>query len=447
MALDVVQAIITKRDGKSLPPEAIEELVRSYTAGSLPDYQMSAFLMAAFLKGLDEAESAALTRAMLHSGIVVDLSAVPGKKIDKHSAGGVGDKISISLVPLVAACGVPVPMISGRGLGHSGGTLDKLESIPGFRTDLTLAEFSSQMASLGVAMIGQTDEIAPADRKIYALRDVTGTVEYEPFINASVMSKKLVEGIDGLVLDVKCGIGAFMTTVAQAESLATMLVHTGEQFGKRTVALLTRMDNPLGYAVGNWPEVYEAAQVLRGAYVPDVSELTIALAGEMIHLGGVAESPAEGRAVASRALSDGSAYDKFVELVLVQGGDPWSLDEPLFYRRPEFEVTYEGPAGVLRAIDARAVGWVSVSAGAGRRNLGEVVDPGAGIIFHKRVGDRLEPGESIATIYSRRTAEIDRAVSSIRGALTVIDEEFSPPPIIMRKYTRDGWTNFPSDEE
>lgn len=446
MALDVVQAIITKREGKSLPPEAIEELVRSYTAGSLPDYQMSAFLMASFLRGLDEAESAALTQAMLYSGIIVDLSAIPGKKIDKHSAGGVGDKISLCLAPLVAACGVPVPMISGRGLGHSGGTLDKLESIPGFRTDLTLDQFSSQMASIGVAMIGQTDEIAPADRKIYALRDVTGTVEYEPFINASVMSKKLAEGIDGLVLDVKCGIGAFMTTVEQAENLARLFVHTGDQFGKSTVALLTRMDNPLGYAVGNWPEVYEAAQVLRGKYVPDICELTIALAGEMLHLGEVAKSPADGRAVATRALSDGSAYDKFVELILVQGGDPWSLEETRFYRRPESEVVYDGPEGTLRAINARSVGWTSVSLGAGRRKLGEIVDPGAGIVFHKRVGDQIRKGDSVATLFSRRSSEVEAAAQSIRDALTVVEQDVSPDPIIMRKYTVDGWANFPSDD-
>jgi pyrimidine-nucleoside phosphorylase len=403
---------------------------------------MSAFLMAAFLNGLDEAESAALTRAMLHSGVVVDLSEIEGRKVDKHSTGGVGDKISLCLAPLVAACGVAVPMISGRGLGHSGGTLDKLESIPGFRTDLSLQAFRDQVATLGVAMIGQTDEIAPADRKIYALRDVTGTVEYEPFITASVMSKKLAEGIDGLVLDVKCGVGAFMTTREEAERLAAMLVKTGEQFEKSTVALLTRMDNPLGYAVGNWPEVFEAVRVLRGEYIPDVSDLTLALAGEMLHLGGVADSPSAGRSQAARALADGRAYDKFVELVLVQGGDPWALDSHRHYDTGERDVIYEGEPGILQSIDARAIGWASVSIGAGRSSLGDAVDPGAGIEFHKRAGDSLAPGERVATIYSNKTNETEEAIESIRRALAVSGDPVPAEPIILGRCTAEGWTKY-----
>lgn len=443
--MDVVQAIIAKREGRSLSPETIGDLVRSYTLGKLPDYQMSAFLMAAFLNGLDESESAALTRAMLYSGIVVDLSDVEAGKVDKHSTGGVGDKISLCLAPLVAACGVAVPMISGRGLGHSGGTLDKLESIPGLRTDLSLEAFRDQVASLGVAMIGQTDEIAPADRKIYALRDVTGTIEYEPFITASVMSKKLAEGVDGLVLDVKYGVGAFMTTREEAERLASMLVSTGEEFETKTVALLTRMDAPLGYTVGNWPEVYEAVRVLRGEFVPDVSDLTLALAGEMLHLGGVAESPSTGREQAARALADGRAYDKFVELVLVQGGDPWALDSHRFYDTDDFDVVYSGEGGLIQAIDARAVGWTSVSIGAGRSSLGDAVDPGAGIEFHKRVGDEVSDGERIATIYSNKSSEMPSAADSIREALTVDSTPSPEEPIILGKYTVEGWTRYDAE--
>lgn len=441
-SLDPVQAIIAKREKQTLPPETVVDLIKAYTAGTLPDYQMSAFLMAAFLNGLDLAESSAMTQAMLESGIRVDLSAVPGKKIDKHSTGGVGDKISLCLAPLVASCGVPVPMISGRGLGHSGGTLDKLESIPGFRTNLSLSEYRDQMASLGIAMIGQTHEIAPADRKIYALRDVTGTVEYEPFITASVMSKKLAEGIDGLVLDVKCGSGAFMTSRDRAETLATMLADTGERFGKPTVALLTRMDAPLGFAVGNWPEVYEAARVLRGEYVHDVSELTLALAGEMLHLGEAASSPAEGRSMASKALQDGTAYDKFVELILVQGGDPWSLDDPRFHPTEEYSVTHDGEAGVVSAIDSRWIGWASVSLGAGRRKLGESVDPGAGLELQIRVGDSIAAGDRIATLYSNRSVEVQAATEWIRAAVEVGGNPSSQAPLFLGRYAKGQWSPY-----
>ncbi|MDX1530802.1 MAG: thymidine phosphorylase, partial [Rhodothermales bacterium] len=305
-ALDLIRR---KRDGETLRPGEIDALVQAYTAGAVPDYQMSAFLMAALLRGMDEREAFALTEAMLHSGEVLDLSDVPGAKVDKHSTGGVGDKVSLVLAPVVAACGVPVPMISGRGLGHTGGTLDKLEAIPGFRTDLSTAAYRRQLGRLGLVMIGQTDEIAPADRKLYALRDVTGTVESIPFIAASIMSKKLAEGIDALVLDVKSGRGAFMKAEADARRLAETLVGIGERFGKKTVAHLTAMDVPLGRAVGNWPETAEATRCLQEADVPDLMTVVYALAGEMLHLGGVAETPAAGRAAAREAVASGAAFE------------------------------------------------------------------------------------------------------------------------------------------
>lgn len=433
--LNPVQAIIDKREGRPVEPSVIRALVESYTGGHLPDYQMSAFLMAAFLNGLDERESSALTEAMLASGKTVDFSSVSGVKVDKHSTGGVGDKISIALAPLVAACGVPVPMISGRGLAHSGGTLDKLESIPGFRTDLSLSDYRRQVETLGVAMIGQTDEIAPADRKIYALRDVTGTVEYAPFITASIMSKKLAEGIDALVLDVKWGRGAFMEDLEEAKNLAHMLVDVARHFETPSVALLTRMQAPLGNAVGNWPEVREAVRCLKGETVPDVTELVLKLAGEMLVLGGVAASTQEGEQRAAAAIEDGSGFEKLADLVLAQGGDPWALDDARPHNTVEIEVRYGGPPGFVTAIDSRAVGYLGVDIGAGRRTMDERVDPGAGIVFSKRVGDEIETGDLIATISTNRSDEAARFEAKLRETLSVGDEAADVPDLILDRFT------------
>ncbi len=431
-----VQVIIDKRDGKVVDASVIRSLIDSYTAGHLPDYQMSAFLMAAFLNGLDDAESWALTDAMLESGETVDLSSVEGIKVDKHSTGGVGDKISIALAPVVAACGVPVPMISGRGLGHSGGTLDKLESIPGFRTNLSLDEFRSQVGRLGVSMIGQTDEIAPADRKLYALRDVTGTVEYAPFITASIMSKKLAEGIDALVLDVKCGRGAFMQERARADELAHMIVDVAARFGKSTVAVLTRMDAPLGYAVGNWPEVREAVRCLKGDDIPDVTDLTLKLAGEMLALGGVVSSPDEGEAKAAAAIRSGLAFQKLADLVLAQGGDPWALDAERPHHVTEIEVRYlDGPTGYVTAIDAREVGYLAVDLGAGRRAMSERVDPGAGIVFRKRVGDEVEPGDLLATLSTNRPERAAEFERSLRSVVSVGEEPVTEAELFLGRFS------------
>ncbi len=320
-AMNVTDLIVRKRDGGALSRNDISDLIRAYTLGDVPDYQMSAWLMAAFLRGMSDDEMMALTESMLHSGSVLDLSDIPGTKVDKHSTGGVGDKVSILLAPIVAACGVPVPMISGRGLGHTGGTLDKLESIPGFDTALPIDEYRRQLGDLGIVMIGQTAEIAPADRKMYALRDVTGTVEFIPFIAASILSKKLAEGIDALVLDVKFGSGAFMKEESGARELAETMVRISEQFDKRTVALLTDMDEPLGRAVGNWPEVVESIEGLKGEGPDDVMEVTTALAAEMLVLGGAAEGDEDARRRVANVIENGDALDKLAELVERQGGD------------------------------------------------------------------------------------------------------------------------------
>ncbi|NBC16032.1 MAG: thymidine phosphorylase [Bacteroidetes bacterium] len=440
--MNPVHCITQKRDGHALDADALTALIDAYTRGDVPDYQMSAFLMAAFLQGMNEAETAALTDAMLHSGVVLDLSDTPGTKVDKHSTGGVGDKVSLLLAPIVAACGVPVPMISGRGLGHSGGTLDKLESIPGFRTDLTVHEYQAQLTDLGLVMIGQTDEIAPADRKLYALRDVTGTVECIPFIASSIMSKKLAEGIDALVLDVKCGRGAFMKTEPDARRLAETLVGIGERFGKRTVAWMTRMDVPLGRAVGNWPEVEESIRGLRGAEIPDLMEVTLALAGEMLHLGGVADSPEAGQQQAQEAVDSGAAFDVLTDLVEAQGGDVSVLHAP--DTRPDVPepidvVAPDDAEGAVQTIDALAIGYAAVDLGAGRRTKEDTVDPTAGHSLAKKPGEAVAPGEVLARLYTHRTDDVDRIAEDVRAAFTITDEASVVPPMCIDRYTADGW--------
>lgn len=442
---NAVDLIIRKREGKPLPPEALAELIAAYTAGAVPDYQMSAFLMAAFLNGLDETEAAALTRAMLHSGRVLDLSDIPGRKVDKHSTGGVGDKVSLLLAPLVAACGVPVPMISGRGLGHTGGTLDKLEAIPGFNVNLTIEEYRTVLTDLNVVMIGQTDEIAPADKKLYALRDVTGTVESIPLIAASIMSKKLAEGIDALVLDVKCGQGAFMKKEADARRLAETLVGIGREFGKPTVALLTAMEAPLGRAVGNGPETAEAVRALRGdeplgGPVDDVLEVTLALAGEMVWLGGMAESPAAGRERARQALGDGSAFETMRALVERQDGDVSVLDAPdRLHGEPVLTVTApDDMTGFVTEVDAYALGMAAVSLGAGRRTKEDNVDAKAGLVLNKTVGDAVEPGAPLATVTASDPSRAD--AESVRRAFVTAETPPEPGSVLLDRFDGDRWT-------
>ena len=434
--------IIKKRDGHALSTKAIQFLIDAYTRGDVPDYQMSAFLMAGLLRGLSKEETTALTRAMLHSGTILDLSYLPGKKVDKHSTGGVGDKVSLILAPLVAACGVIVPMISGRGLGHSGGTLDKLESIPGFRTDLSVEAYRKQLKKIGVVMAGQTEEIAPADRKLYALRDVTGTIECVPYIAASIMSKKLAEGIDALVLDVKCGKGAFMKEESRARRLAETLVHTGEEFGLKTTAWMTRMDKPIGYGIGNWPEIAEAIRSLKGETIPELTELTCVLAGEMLYLGKAAASPEAGKIHALQALHSGTAFEKFVELVKEQGGNVSVLFHP--EQRVDSAPTVELVAppyahGYITSIDALALGHLAVALGAGRRYKEDRVDPTAGILLNKQVGDDVEYGDILGWLYTKKASRIDDFIASFHAAFMYAEHPPEHDSILIDCYRNGQW--------
>ncbi|MBO6574269.1 MAG: thymidine phosphorylase [Rhodothermales bacterium] len=436
-----LEIIRLKREGGSIPAPALRELVLAYTRDEVPDYQMSAFLMAAFLKGMTGDETETLVEAMLRSGEVLDLSAIPGAKVDKHSTGGVGDKISLILAPLVACLGVNVPMISGRGLGHSGGTLDKLESIPGFRTDLSIARMKEQLADLNVAMIGQTAEIAPADKRLYALRDVTATVEFIPFIAASIMSKKLAEGLDGLVLDVKVGNGAFMKTEEQAQELAEALANVGNSRGCQTVALMTSMEEPLGHAIGNWLEVAESVDVLRGAGPADVAELSCVLAGEMLAIGGKSPSPEEGAEEAREALRDGRAFSRFAALVTAQGGDAASL-EACWEREgiaPVGDVTAPED-GYVTAIDAFQLGMAGVRMGAGRMRKEDAVDPFAGITLNKKVGDPVRAGETLARLHGSDPSRVTDQAREVGQAFTLGQERPTPQALVRGRYSDGGWS-------
>jgi pyrimidine-nucleoside phosphorylase len=428
-----------KRDGEELRAGEIAEFFRGYADGRLPDYQMAAFLMAVYFRGLSPAERAELVETMLRSGAVVDLSDLPGTKVDKHSTGGVGDKASLVLAPLVASLGVPVPMMSGRGLGHTGGTLDKLESIPGFRTDLTLSEFRRQLERLGCALIGQTDEIAPLDRRLYALRDVTGTVESIPLIAASIMSKKLAEGIDALILDVKRGSGAFLPELDRALELARTMIGIGEAYGKEVVALVTAMDRPLGYAVGNALEMEEAILTLRGEGPEDLRELTLALAGEMLALGGVAGSPGEGRAMAAAALDDGRALERMREIVEAQGGNPAVLDDPaILPQAPVRRVVEAARSGTVVEVEARSIGHAAVELGAGRRALGTPIDPAVGFHITVKPGDIVEAGEAVATVYARTPEDAERGREALVAAIRIGEGPAAPLPLVSHRVTRAG---------
>jgi len=406
----VVDLIRKKRDGQELSRGEIEGLIHGYTHGEIPDYQVAAWLMAAVLRGLTRAETAALTDAMLHSGQVLDLSEFSVRKVDKHSTGGVGDKTSLVLAPVVAAGGLLVPMISGRGLGHTGGTLDKLESIPGFTVNLPVADFRRVLRGCGCCMIGQTAEIAPADRKLYALRDVTGTVESPYLICASIMSKKLAEGIDALVLDVKTGSGAFMKKKEDAAFLAGLMVETGQRMGKKVVALITDMDQPLGMKIGNSLEVAEVLEILQGEGPADVRELCLELAAWMFHVGGAASSLAEGRQTAQQMIDSGRGLAKFREMVQLQGGDLSAVDDPGRLPRAKHTLEVLSPEnGYVAAIDCEAVGTACVILGGGRERKEDSVDPAVGIVLHKKVGDPVGAKEPLATIHYNSESRAARA--------------------------------------
>jgi pyrimidine-nucleoside phosphorylase len=439
-AVDVIRK---KRDGGELSRHEIESLVNSYTRGDIPDYQVSAWLMAVVLRGMTRAETAALTDAMLHSGEILNLSSLPAKKVDKHSTGGVGDKTSLVLAPLAAAAGVVVPMISGRGLGHTGGTLDKLEAIPGFNVNLPVDEFRRILETCGCAMIGQTAEIAPADRKLYALRDVTGTVESPYLICASIMSKKLAEGIDALVLDVKTGSGAFMKSEEDAAFLAELMVETAERMGKHVVALITDMDQPLGCMIGNALEVVEAVEVLRGEGPEDLRQLCFELAGWMLHLGGAADTVVGGKKQSERLIASGKALDKFRQMVELQGGDRRVVDNPKILLQAQHTMTIASPRdGYLASIQCEQVGSACVILGGGRERKEDSVDPAVGIVLHRKVGDVIAVGEPLATIHYNAENRVARAKQLLEDSYIIED---SPPlekrPLIHRVIGRPGEKN------
>lgn len=442
--MNPVELISKKRNGGTLTRDELQFLIDGYLREQLPDYQMSAFLMACYFRGMTREETVALTEIMLHSGKIVDLSEIPGLKVDKHSTGGVGDKVSLILAPIAAACGVPVPMISGRSLGHTGGTLDKLESIPGFRTNLSIAEYKDIIARIGLVMIGQTKEIAPADKKLYALRDVTATIECIPLIAASIMSKKLAEGIDGLVLDIKTGRGAFMKTYEEARNLASVLVNIGNQFGKETIGFITDMNQPLGVAIGNWVEVVESVECLRGVRgiddsSSDLMEVTHVLTGAMLMLGKKASNLEEGVQRSRKAITDGSAYKKFLELVEAQGGKVEAIENLEQYPLSRHSIEIKSDqSGFVGAIDPLEVGLTALALGAGRSRVDEPIDHKAGIILKKKIGDAVEPGETLALFLTDREEAIPSTRARLAKAFQISPQKPRKNSLILAQVTASG---------
>ncbi len=434
MKMSPQEIIAHKRDGLALNREEVQQFVDGVVSGSFQDYQSSALLMAIVLKGMTPEETGWLTEAMMRSGRIVELPEISRPKVDKHSTGGVGDKVSLILAPLAAACGLCVPMMSGRGLGHTGGTLDKLEAIPGFSTQLSDAHYRQQLQSIHQAMIGQSADMVPADRKLYALRDVTATVESIPLICASILSKKLAEGIDALVLDVKFGRGAFMPTEAAGRELAEALVAISASMGKPTTALLTRMDEPLGHMIGNSLEVIEAIKCLLGEGPEDLMEVTYALCAEMLVLGGLHSTQADAMVALKTAIASGAALDGFRKLVEAQGGDVSVVDDlsrlPLTARTKDFALPNE-QAGYISGLDARSFGEAACLLGAGRINTDSVIDPAVGLELLKKVGDRLELGEAIVRIHYQDTDTLEAAEARLQNAITLTDKAPTATPIIV----------------
>jgi pyrimidine-nucleoside phosphorylase len=419
--MNTVELIRKKRDGKLLTEVEINFLVSQFTIGKIPNYQFSSFLMAAYLNGLNKQETAYLTKAMLYSGKVVNLDSIKGKKVDKHSTGGVGDKTSLILAPIVASAGVNVPMISGRGLGHTGGTLDKLEAITGFNTNVSLSEYKKILKKCGVVLAGQTKEIAPADKLIYSLRDVTATVESIPLITASIMSKKLAEGIDGLVLDVKTGSGAFMKNYEDSLALAESLTETAKSFNKKVITFISDMSQPLGRNIGNWLEVHECIKILQGEDpIGRLTMLSLALSGAMIFLGGKSSSAKEGLNISIELIENGKAFEKFLEIVKMQGGNVELIKHPEKYPKSKIhELVVAGKSGYLETIDNYEIGMASLELGAGRLTIGDKIDPKAGIIFKPEIGDQIKKGEVIAEIFTDKKEKVDIVKQKILSAITV----------------------------
>ena len=444
--LHTIDLIRKKRDGQALSPEEIGHLVAGAAAvsipgaaGSIPLEQLSAFLMAAFLRGLSLDETRALTLAMRDSGEKFSPARLGKVAVDKHSTGGVGDKTSFLVAPIAAACGLAVPMISGRGLGHTGGTLDKLESIPGYRTALSLSEFETVLLHCGASIVSQTPELVPADRVLYALRDRTATVENASLICASILSKKLAAGLDALVLDVKTGSGAFLRQQRDSEYLAALMVATAEAAGTRTVALLTDMDQPLGYAAGNWIELVESIELLRGKRPPeseDLRELSLILAGWMMHLGDKALTPEQGRQLAEAALEDGSALAIFFKMVEAQGGDTSVFADPAAFHKPgATHVLNAWESGYIESMDTTKIGWAVQRTGAGREIAGAPVDPHAGILFHARRGASVKEGQPIATLYATSPDLLPEPIELLKEAIHISSAPSASPPLVSRILT------------
>jgi len=427
-----VDLITKKRDGGELTEAEIRHLIQGYTDGTIPDYQMSALAMAIFFRGMTSSERADLTMAMVGSGDTIDLSAIGGIKVDKHSTGGVGDTTTLVLAPLVASIGVPVAKMSGRGLGHTGGTIDKLESIPGFHVEIGNEEFLGLVNRNGLAVIGQSDNLTPADKKLYGLRDVTGTVNSIPLIASSIMSKKIASGADAIVLDVKTGDGAFMKEMSEAEELAACMVDIGNRVGRRTVAVLSDMSQPLGNAIGNALEVKEAIDTLKGEGPADLTELCLVLGSHMAVLAGVAADRSEARALLEKAIADGSALGKFKAFLSAQGGDASVVDEP--ERLPSAEARIEVPAkkaGFVASIAAENMGLAAMLLGAGRATKESKIDLAVGIVLHKKIGDEVREGEALATIHANATGSVEEATAKIYESIVVRPEAVEPPPLIV----------------
>jgi pyrimidine-nucleoside phosphorylase len=431
--MNPVELIRKKRNGEILDRDEINFLIRNYTKNKIPDYQFSALLMAIFLKGMTTEETAILTEAMLYSGKVINLDSIKGTKVDKHSTGGVGDKTSLILAPVAAAAGVNVPMISGRGLGHTGGTLDKLESIPEFRTDLSLTEYKKVIRKCGAVLIGQTKDIAPADKLIYSLRDVTSTVESIPLITASIMSKKLAEGIDGLVLDIKTGSGAFMRKTSDAIELANSLINTAKAFNKKVIGFITDMNQPLGNYIGNWLEVYESVKVLKGEIKGDLLDLSINLSGAMIYLGGKASSIAEGVEISQSLIDKGKAFEKFCEMVKAQNGKVSYIENLDKYPKSKvMEKVYSNKSGYIKEINTFGLGMAALDLGAGRMKKEDKIEPKAGIIFYPKIGDKINAGDLIAEIRCESAKKADPVKQRLSNLIDLSDSKVSKPELIKK---------------